>query len=90
MASKLTDTFKSAQAAVMSSSQGAKLADLQRDMKEPTDKTTLTSDFGVPQTNNDDWLKVYSEDKQGPFLMEDNFGREKVCIIDLRHASPPS
>ncbi|TPX07947.1 uncharacterized protein E0L32_010402 [Thyridium curvatum] len=66
----------------MSSSQGAKLADLQRDMKEPTDKTTLTSDFGVPQTNNDDWLKVYSEDKQGPFLMEDNFGREKIHRFD--------
>ena len=59
-------------------SSGDKLADLARNTVEPSDQDRYTSDFGVRQANNDDWLKVTSDDKQGPMLLEDTFGREKV------------
>ena len=45
------------------------------------EKNKLTSDFGVKLSNTDDWLKVASEDKTGPMLLEDQFGREKVRSI---------
>lgn len=38
----------------------------------------ITSDFGVKQTNTDAWLSVATDDKKGPQLLEDQFGREKV------------
>ena len=44
------------------------------------EKNKLTSDFGVKLSNTDDWLKVVSEDKTGPMLLEDSFGREKVSF----------
>lgn len=42
----------------------------------------ITSDFGVKQTNTDTWLHVGTEDKQGPQLLEDHFGREKIHRFD--------
>ena len=42
------------------------------------DDTRMTTDYGVKQTNTDDWLKVSTEDQTGPMLLEDNWGREKV------------
>jgi catalase len=47
------------------------------------DKWRLTSDFGVKQNNTDVWLSVGTEDQKGPQLLEDNFGREKVCLDAL-------
>ncbi|KAF2453498.1 catalase-like domain-containing protein [Lineolata rhizophorae] len=42
----------------------------------------ITTDYGVKQTTTDDWLKVASEDKTGPALLEDPFGREKIHRFD--------
>lgn len=72
----------------------ANVAEKAKEMTAPTDKKQadmatvtrhvhgdrwrITSDFGVKQTNTDAWLHVGTEDKQGPRLLEDHFGREKV------------
>jgi len=59
-----------------------KIAQLAADTKDVHDPSyRITSDFGVKQTNTDDWLKVATEDKQGPMLLEDHFAREKVPIV---------
>ena len=52
-------------------------------MKEPTSKTPLTSDYGVKQPTHDEWLSATTGDRQGPLLLEDNFGREKVRYFHL-------
>jgi hypothetical protein len=57
----------------------AKQKDLARDTKDYNDKSyRVTTDYGVKQSNNDDWLKVVKDDQQGPMLLEDPVGREKV------------
>jgi hypothetical protein len=57
----------------------AKQNDLARDTKDYNDKNyRVTTDYGVKQSNNDDWLKVVKDDQQGPMLLEDPVGREKV------------
>lgn len=48
-------------------------------MVEPNENSRITSDYGVKQNNTDQWLRVASEDQTGPSLLEDAFGREKVC-----------
>ncbi len=60
----------------MSSNQ--KLTDMKRDVVEPSSKQPLTSDTGVKMGNMDEWLSATTNDRQGPALLEDNFGREKV------------
>lgn len=77
MASFIPEAIHTAQKIVMGS-QGDKIADLQKDTIEPSAKTNLTSDYGVKQSNTDHWLSVSSEEHQGPALLEDPFGREKV------------
>lgn len=47
-----------------------------KDVHDPSWR--ITSDWGVKQTNTDDWLKVATDDKTGPMLLEDGFSREKV------------
>jgi catalase len=59
-------------------SQGDKSADMARDTKVPSDKDCITSDYGVRQSNADDWLKITDDGHTGPMLLEDPFGREKV------------
>ena len=66
---------------IVMGSQGDKLADLQKDTIQQTDKTRITSDYGVKQSNTDHWLSVTNEDHTGPSLLEDPFGREKVRSI---------
>jgi catalase len=64
----------------MTSATSQKVTDLAASTKDVHDKSwRITSDYGVKQNNTDDWLKVASEDKQGPMLLEDHFAREKVC-----------
>jgi catalase len=61
----------------------AKQQDLKPNMKDYHDKNNrITSDWGVKQTNTDDWLKVVSKDQQGPQLLEDGFAREKIHRFD--------
>jgi catalase len=56
-----------------------KVQSLQANIKDVHDKDNrITSDWGVKQSNTDDWLKVTSDGQQGPMLLEDGFGREKV------------
>ncbi|ATY60864.1 catalase A [Cordyceps militaris CM01] len=49
---------------------------------EATQESRLTSDFGTKQSNTDDWLRVANDDKTGPSLLEDAFGREKIHRFD--------
>ena len=61
---------------------GAKLKQLDEVSHNYGEKNArITSDYGVKQTNTDDWLKVASEDRTGPMLLEDGFAREKVLHI---------
>lgn len=57
-----------------------KVSNLKGEVKEVNENkdARITSDYGVKQTNTDDWLKVVNEDKTGPMLLEDPFAREKV------------
>lgn len=74
---KLQDTLEG-------TTEGVKVAQLQKDMKDYHDpKARLTTDYGVKQQNTDDWLKIASEDKTGPMLLEDHAAREKVCFATL-------
>ncbi|KAL3423350.1 catalase a [Phlyctema vagabunda] len=42
----------------------------------------MTSNFGVKQSNADNWLSASTADRQGPQLLEDNFAREKIMNFD--------
>lgn len=57
-----------------------KITDMKKDIIDPTSNDFLTSDYGVKSSNTDVWLHASSADRQGPALLEDNFGREKVCL----------
>lgn len=59
-------------------SKTAKTERLRATMVEPTAKDRITADFGTKQSNTDDWLRVSTDDRIGPSLLEDAFGREKV------------
>lgn len=45
---------------------------------EPTKNSRITTDYGVKQSNTDNWLRVNRPDQTGPMLLEDPNGREKV------------
>ncbi|KAK7186909.1 catalase-domain-containing protein [Paraphaeosphaeria sporulosa] len=58
----------------------AQLAANTKDVHDPSYR--ITSDWGTKQSNTDDWLKVATEDKTGPMLLEDGFSREKIQRFD--------
>lgn len=58
----------------------AQLANNTKDYHDP--KNRITTDYGVKQNNTDDWLKVVTEDKTGPSLLEDHAAREKINRFD--------
>ena len=61
---------------------GAKLKQLDEVTQNYGEKNArITTDYGVKQSNTDDWLKVVSEEQTGPMLLEDSHGREKVCCF---------
>lgn len=63
----------------MAGEQNKKIAQLSANTKDVNDDShRITSDYGVKQNDTDHWLAAVSEDKQGPQLLEDPFGREKV------------
>lgn len=83
MTSAISDGLGKATEALQSREHGAKVAQLASVTKDVHDQShRITSDFGVKQTNTDDWLKVANEDKTGPMLLEDPFGREKIHRFD--------
>ena len=61
----------------------AQLAAVTKDVHD--DKWRITSDYGVKQSNTDGWLRVATEDQEGPTLLEDQFAREKVCFTVPTH-----
>ena len=79
--------------AILSSKSDQKAAQLQNSTIQPDEKSRITSDYGVRQMNTDDWLRVANQDKTGPMLLEDPFGREKVrfhsCTSLYRCSLPP-
>jgi len=58
-----------------------KITDMKQNTIDPTKNDFLTSDFGVKQNSHDNWLHASTGDRQGPALLEDNHGREKVCLL---------
>ena len=56
-----------------------KLKQLNYDKKDPSPKSRFTTNTGAGVGNTDVWLKVASE-KQGPMLLQDHHGREKVSF----------
>ncbi|EOA91385.1 catalase 1 [Exserohilum turcicum] len=58
----------------------AQLAAVTKDVHD--DKWRITSDYGVKQSNTDGWLRVATEDQEGPTLLEDQFAREKIHRFD--------
>ncbi|KAG2077008.1 catalase-domain-containing protein [Suillus decipiens] len=64
-----------------------KVMDLQRDiLQEPraNQSQTLTTDHGVKVADTDNWLKIIGsrESENGPSLLEDQIGREKIHRFD--------
>ena len=57
-----------------------KAAEMEHDIRVPTSSTHFTSDFGVKNPTYDNWLSASTGDRQGPALLEDKFGREKVQL----------
>lgn len=69
---------KAGEAVAGAISSNKKITDMKKDTIDPTSKDFLTSDFGVKQNSHDIWLSASTGDRQGPQLLEDNHGREKV------------
>ncbi|KAK6953151.1 catalase A [Daldinia eschscholtzii] len=61
---------------------GRKIADLDTVTQTVSPKDRITSDFGVKMGNVDEWLRVASNDKTGPMLLEDSFARERIHRFD--------
>lgn len=60
-----------------------KQQDMAKDTKDAMDKSyRLTTDYGVKQSNTDQWLRVVNENRTGPALLEDSAGREKIHRFD--------
>lgn len=62
---------------------------MKNDIVPMTSSAHVTSDFGVKIPSHDIWLSASTGDRQGPQLLEDNFGREKVGLL-LIHQRPLS
>ncbi|KAJ9136916.1 Catalase [Pleurostoma richardsiae] len=64
------------------SSEGDKIRDIQKNFKEHSKDDRMTSDYGVKQSNTDDWLRIVNKDQTGPSLLEEPFAREKIMRFD--------
>ena len=79
MASTITSGLKKVANVNGSASSNAKSEDLSRDTHDSTDTSArITTDWGQRVSNTDHWLSVSNEERQGPALLEDGHGREKV------------
>ncbi|KAF5521399.1 Catalase-1 [Colletotrichum aenigma] len=79
MASIVSDTLKKAENAIMGDAKQAQLAE---NTVEHGPKAQMTTDFGAKVNNTDDWLRVTTNDKTGPMLLEDPIAREKIHRFD--------
>ena len=79
MASTLADGLQ--KVVKMNGNTDPKAAQLAPHIQNSEDKNArMTSDWGLKVSNTDDWLSVSTEEKQGPALLEDGWGRERVSI----------
>ena len=77
--SSLASTVKSA----MGGSGNPKVDSIAKDIVDIKDaKPGITTDFGVPVSNTDQWLKPSDGNNVGPHLLEDHIGREKISRFD--------
>ncbi|KAH9853079.1 catalase [Lenzites betulinus] len=62
----------------------AKVADLEKDTFDPSQKPTnsLTTDHGVFVSDTDNWLQASNGARPGPDLLEDQIAREKIMRFD--------
>lgn len=65
---------------MVSGEKGRKIAQLGEVTQTVSKNDRITTDFGVKEGTADEWLRVVSEDKTGPMLLEDSYARERVCI----------
>jgi catalase len=85
MQSVLGGTMQKAGEAISGAmSSNKKLTEMKNDVRVIGPDHHLTSDFGVKSNTHDNWLSASTADRQGPQLLEDNFGREKVNIYWLK------
>ncbi|EJD04347.1 catalase-domain-containing protein [Fomitiporia mediterranea MF3/22] len=78
--SSITSTLKSA---IPGMSTNAKIDDLQKNTVDVQHhEPGLTTDFGVPYPDTDNWLKATDGTKAGPSLLEDQIAREKIHRFD--------
>jgi catalase len=79
MTATVASGLEKAQQAIQSaSSKNKKTVDLSPDTVDACTHQPQTTDHGVRIRNPDNWLKVTSDRKTGPSLLEDNIAREKV------------
>lgn len=73
-----------------SATENAKLSDLAKDTTNYDEsRHKMTTDWGNKVSNTDHWLAATTEDRQGPGLLEDGHGREKVGCYLVRSWQPP-
>ncbi|KAJ5247981.1 hypothetical protein N7489_002675 [Penicillium chrysogenum] len=73
---------KARQATQPALSKDKKTADLSRDTVDTHTSEPQTTDHGIRIQNPDNWLKVTSDRKTGPSLLEDQIAREKIHRFD--------
>ncbi|KAF8446207.1 catalase-like domain-containing protein [Boletus edulis BED1] len=81
----MSSLVESAKKAFTSATATEKVADLQRDIQTPQARDHLTTDHGVKVSDTDNWLKVIGTGPgkyNGPMLLEDQIGREKIHRFD--------
>lgn len=62
-----------------------KVKQMNYDKKDPSEKSIFTTNTGMAVGDTDTWLKVAGE-QQGPALLQDHHGREKVSRDNIRVA----
>ena len=60
----------------------SKHADLKTELVDVKDQKGMTTDYGVPISDPDRWLKVSNGENIGPHLLEDPIAREKIHRFD--------
>lgn len=63
---------------MVSGEKGRKIAQLESDTRTVSKDDRITTDSGVKQQTADEWLRVTTDNKIGPMLLEDSYAREKV------------
>lgn len=83
MSSTVHNIVENVKSVLPDMSTSAKINDLKCDTVDvESHKPGLTTDFGVPVSNTDHWLKVSNGQNVGPHLLEDAIGREKIHRFD--------